>query len=144
MGLAAFAASAIARSNPIRTGIQGFTYDIRTAILPFMFIFNTQLLLIDIESFWSLVSVVLSAIVAMLAFSAATQGFWLVKSKLWESAVLCLVAFVMFRPGFFWDMVFPKYQSIAAPQIVSTAEEISENEKNSFDCAGRDHLWEIR
>ncbi len=45
VGLAAFAAAAIAKSDPIRTGIQGFTYDIRTAILPFMFVFNTQLLL---------------------------------------------------------------------------------------------------
>ncbi len=51
VGLAAFAAAAIARSDPIKTGIQGFTYDIRTAILPFMFIFNTELLLIDIQGY---------------------------------------------------------------------------------------------
>ena len=45
VGLAAYAAAAIAKSSPIPTGIQGFMYDIRTAILPFMFIFNADLIL---------------------------------------------------------------------------------------------------
>ncbi|MGB6010401.1 MAG: TRAP transporter permease, partial [Desulfobacterales bacterium] len=45
VGLAAYAAAAIAKSPPIATGIQGFMYDIRTAILPFMFIFNSDLIL---------------------------------------------------------------------------------------------------
>ena len=129
VGLAAFAAAAIARSNPIKTGIQGFTYDIRTAILPFMFIFNTQLLLIGIENIWSLLSVIFGAVVAMLTFSAATQGYWLVKNKIWESLALCLIAFVLFRPGFFWDMIFPEYQNIAASQIESVAEQTPENGK---------------
>ena len=129
VGLAAFAAAAIARSHPIKTGLQGFTYDIRTAILPFMFIFNTQLLLIGIENIWSLLSVIFGAVVAMLAFSASTQGFWLVKNKLWESAALCLIAFVLFRPGFFWDMIFPEYENIAASQIESVVEKVPENGK---------------
>ncbi|MEH6579882.1 MAG: TRAP transporter permease [Amphritea sp.] len=106
VGLAAFAAAAIARSDPIKTGIQGFTYDIRTAILPFMFIFNTQLLLIGIDSVFELLLTIFSAIVAMLVFAAATQGFWLVKSRWYETALLLLIAFSMFRPGFWWDMVY--------------------------------------
>ena len=50
VGLAAYAAAAIAKSSPIATGIQGFMYDIRTAILPFMFIFNSDLILHEIRS----------------------------------------------------------------------------------------------
>ena len=50
VGLAAYAASAIAKSDPIRTGVQGFTYDLRTAVLPFMFFFNHELLLIGVKS----------------------------------------------------------------------------------------------
>lgn len=110
VGLAAFAAAAIARSDPIRTGIQGFKYDIRTAILPFMFIYNTQLLLIGIEHVGDLLVTVISAIIAMLAFAAATQGWWITKSKWWESGALVLVAFSLFRPGFWWDMVYPPLQ----------------------------------
>jgi len=107
VGLAAFAASAIAKSDPIKTGIQGFTYDIRTAILPFLFIFNTQLLLININNLFELLLVILSAVSAMLIFAAATQGYWLTKSKLWESLALLLIAFTLFRPGFWWDYIYP-------------------------------------
>ncbi|WP_216092871.1 DUF3394 domain-containing protein [Candidatus Marithrix sp. Canyon 246] len=105
VGLAAFAASAIAKSDPIKTGIQGFIYDIRTAILPFLFIFNTQLLLIDIENWFELLLVIFSAVSAMLLFAAVTQGYWLIKSKLWESLALLLIAFTLFRPGFWWDWI---------------------------------------
>ncbi|WP_418113880.1 TRAP transporter permease [Vibrio scophthalmi] len=107
VGLAAFAAAAIAKSDPIRTGIQGFTYDIRTAILPFMFIFNTQLLLMGIDSWWHLALTVISSIIAMLLFSAATQGWWLTRNKWWENLLLLVLTFSFFRPGFWWDMVYP-------------------------------------
>ncbi|MCE2570153.1 TRAP transporter permease [Motilimonas eburnea] len=117
VGLAAFAAAAIAKSDPIRTGIQGFTYDIRTAILPFMFIFNTQLLLIGIDSIWHLLGTIFSATIAMLAFAAATQGFWLVKTKWWEVVGLLLVAFTLFRPGFWWDEFYPPTEQVPAAQI---------------------------
>jgi TRAP transporter 4TM/12TM fusion protein len=122
VGLAAFAAAAISQSDPIRTGIQGFTYDIRTAILPFLFIFNTELLLIGIDSVLHLIITVASAVGAMLVFAAATQGYWLVKSRFWESIVLVLVAFTLFRPGFWWDMVFPPRESVAAVKILEVAE----------------------
>lgn len=117
VGLAAFAAAAVAKSDPIRTGVQGFTYDIRTAILPFMFIFNTQLLLIDISSVWHLLMVVATATTAMLLFAAATQGYWLVRSRWWETVALLLIAFVLFRPEFFWDRWFPPSQSQSGDQI---------------------------
>jgi TRAP transporter 4TM/12TM fusion protein len=122
VGLAAFAAAAIARSDPIRTGIQGFTYDIRTAILPFMFIFNTQLLLIGVDHWWDLALIVSSAIVAMLVFAAATQGFFLVKSRIWETLVLLVVTFSLFRPGFWMDMIYPPTETVDAVGIVELAE----------------------
>ncbi|ENR2167223.1 TRAP transporter permease [Vibrio vulnificus] len=107
VGLAAFAAAAIAKSDPIRTGIQGFAYDIRTAILPFMFVFNTQLLLMGIDTWWHLLLTILSSIIAMLIFSAATQGWWFTKNKWWETLLLLILTFSFFRPGFWWDMIYP-------------------------------------
>jgi hypothetical protein len=125
VGLAAFAAAGISGGDPIRTGIQGFMYDIRTAVLPFMFIFNTQLLLIDIANWLHLVVIVLAAVVAMLAFAAATQGFFLTKSRLWETAALLLVAFTLFRPGFWWDMAYPEYDEQPGHNIVQVVETMS-------------------
>ena len=76
------AAAAISGGDPIKTGIQGFAYDIRTAILPFLFVFNTELLLIDVSWQKSIV-VFIVAVVAMLLFAAATQGYFLARSRIW-------------------------------------------------------------
>ena len=124
VGLAAFAAAAIAKSDPIRTGIQGFMYDIRTAILPFLFIFNTQLLLIGIGNWFELIVVIVGAVIAMLLFAAATQGYWLVRSRLWESIALLLVAFTLFRPGFWWDEIYAPMHDIEPTRVVETAASI--------------------
>ena len=136
VGLAAFAAAAIAKSDPIKTGIQGFMYDIRTAILPFLFIFNTELLLIGIANWFELIVVIVGATVAMLLFAAATQGYWLVRSRLWESLALLLVAFTLFRPGFWWDEIFPPTESVAATEIVQRAGKVPANGKLAMEVQG--------
>ena len=120
VGLGAFAASAISGGDPIKTGFQGFAYDIRTAILPFLFIFNTDLLLIDV-SFGGGVIVFISALAAMLLFAAATQGWFLTRNKWWETCALLLVAFTLFRPGFWLDRVAPPYLQLPPAQIAAAA-----------------------
>jgi TRAP transporter 4TM/12TM fusion protein len=105
VGLAAFAAAAIARADPIRTGIQGFTYDMRTAILPFMFIFNTRLLLFGVDSVFEGVWVFLSALLGMLAFGAATQGFVITRTRWYERLVLLGVALALIQPNWVTDLV---------------------------------------
>ncbi|MEO5342857.1 MAG: TRAP transporter permease, partial [Gammaproteobacteria bacterium SHHR-1] len=136
VGLAAFAAAAIAKSDPIATGVQGFMYDIRTAILPFMFIFNAELLLIGIHSLWHLLLVVLSATAAMLLFAAATQGYWLTRSRWWESLTLLLVAFTLFRPGFWWDPIYPPMQTLPASQIFAQAAQAPDQAKLRLQVEG--------
>ncbi len=123
VGLAAYAAAGIARADPIKTGLQGFGYDIRTAVLPFMFIFNTQLLLIGIGSVGELIVVVLSAVVAMLIFAAATQGWWLTRNRLWETLAMLLIAFTLFRPDFWWDRWFPAQQEVQVTQLEQVIDE---------------------
>ncbi|TGG92011.1 TRAP transporter fused permease subunit [Natronospirillum operosum] len=124
VGLAAYAAAAVSRADPIMTGVQGFAYDIRTAILPFMFIFNTSLLLIDIESIWHLMMVVTTALTAMLIFAAATQGFWLTRTRIWETVALLLIAFTLFRPGFWWDMVHPPLDRYDGANVAEVIEDL--------------------
>jgi len=127
VGLAAFAAAAIAKSDPIKTGIQGFTYDIRTAILPFLFIFNTELLMIGIDSWWHLLLTIITAILAMLLFAAATQGFFFVHNRWWETVLLLLISFTLFRPGFWWEMAFPSNQVVPPTQIIEMVEKLPPN-----------------
>jgi len=97
VGLAAYAAAAIARSDPIKTGVQGFIYDMRTAILPFIFFFKPALLLIHPEGNWGyVVYVVLTALVAMLLFVAGTQGWWIVRANWLERIALLSASFLLF------------------------------------------------
>ena len=105
VGLAAYAASAIAKSDPIRTGIQGFTYDIRTALLPFMFVFNTDLLLIGITSLWHVLTIFITGVLAMFAFAALTQNWFIVRNRIYESVLLAGVTAILFRPYAFADMM---------------------------------------
>lgn len=126
VGLAATAAAAIAKGDPIKTGVQGFAYDIRTALLPFLFIFNTELLLIDV-SWPKAIFVFCVAVVAMMLFAAATQGWFLTKNRIWESVALLLVAFSLFRPGFWLDKVQPPYISEAGNKVYEVVGEVTPN-----------------
>ncbi|MFN0262296.1 TRAP transporter permease [Tepidamorphus sp. 3E244] len=120
VGLAAFAAAAISGGDPIKTGLQGFAYDIRTALLPFLFIFNTELLLIDV-TIWKAIFVFCVGVIAMMLFAAATQGYFFARSRIWESVALVLVAFTLFRPGFWLDMVQPPYDHRPGSEVVQLA-----------------------
>ena len=112
VGLASFAAAAIAKHDPIKVGITAFYYSMRTAILPFLFIFNTQLLLIGLTGPIHTVITIGTAIIAMLVFAAATQGYFLTKTRWWETLALLLVCFTLFRPGFWMDMVYPPFDEV--------------------------------
>ena len=130
--LAAFAAAAISRADPLKTGIQGFTYDIRTAILPFVFIFNPELLLIGITSFWHALLIFTMALLAILSFSSLTQGWFLVKVKLHESILLIVVIFALFRPDAVLNWVYPEYNSTDVTKLVTGQQVVDPGRKVRF------------
>lgn len=98
VGLAAYAAAAIAKSPPIATGIQGFMYDIRTAILPFMFIFNADLILHNVYSWTQGLLIFAMACVGNFAFASATQGWFVAKNRIYEVPLFLCVTFTLMRP----------------------------------------------
>jgi TRAP-type uncharacterized transport system fused permease subunit len=125
--LAAFAASAISRADPLRTGVQSFTYDIRTAVLPMVFIFNTELLLIDIQSWWVGLLVLFVSLLAILAFSSLTQGYFLTRIKWYEGILLAGICLILFRPAFFMDMLYPEWKKVGIDEFVAGELEIPES-----------------
>jgi TRAP-type uncharacterized transport system fused permease subunit len=127
VGLASFAAAAIAKHDPIQTGITAFYYSMRTAILPFLFIFNTQLLLIGLTGPFHLILTIFIAIVAMLVFAAATQGYFLTKTRWYETVALLLVCFTLFRPGFWMDMIAPPFDEIKGEAMTQAIEQAPPN-----------------
>ncbi|MFK7943313.1 MAG: TRAP transporter permease [Paracoccaceae bacterium] len=137
VGLAAFAAAAISNGDPIKTGIQGFAYDIRTALLPFLFIFNTELLLIDVGPAKA-VFVFVVAVIAMLLFASATQGFWLVRNRWWEGVLLLLIAFTLFRPGYWLDQVQAPYDESPPQKVYEVVGNATDNGVLTFVVSGPD------
>jgi len=123
VGLAAYAAAAISRGDPIKTGVVGFSYDIRTALLPFMFIFNTDLLLIDVGPAKA-VMVFFVSLVAMLVFAAVTQGYFIAKSRKWEGVVMMLIVFMLFRPDFFLDQWQDKYTEVEGSSAMAAIDSL--------------------
>lgn len=143
VGLASFAAAAVSKGDPIKTGITAFYYSLRTAALPFLFIFNTDLLLIDVD-FAHGVLIFMVATVAMLIFAAATQGWFLARSRWYESVLLLLVAFTLFRPGFWMDMVHDPYSDTAPAQFAQTLGEVEADSTLRLRIQGEDAVGKLR
>ena len=120
VGLAAYAAAAISKGDPIKTGVQGFMYDIRTALLPFLFIFNTDLLLINVGPAKALFVFVIATI-AMMLFASATQGWFFTKNRMWETVALLAIALTLFRPGLLLDRVSPPYEERPGAEALQLA-----------------------
>ncbi|WP_161866721.1 TRAP transporter permease [Pseudomonas yangonensis] len=143
VGLASFAAAAVSKGDPIKTGLVAFFYSLRTAALPFLFIFNTDLLLIDVD-FWHGVLIFIVATIAMLIFAAGTQGFFLVRSRWYESVLLLLVAFSLFRPGFWMDMLHDPYQDIPPAQLAQALNGVEDGSSLRLRIRGEDAVGDPR
>ncbi|MED7773683.1 TRAP transporter permease [Aeromonas dhakensis] len=143
VGLASFAAAAVSKGDPIKTGITAFYYSLRTAALPFLFIFNTDLLLINVD-FAHGVLIFIVATIAMLIFAAATQGYFLVKSRWYESVLLLLVAFTLFRPGFWMDMLHDPYRDAAPAELVQTMGQVEAESTLRLRMEGEDAVGKLR
>src|SRR5690606_19494532 len=129
VGLASFAAAAISGEDAIHTGIQGSLYALRTVVLPFVFIFNPALLLIDVHG-WAEVAIVATAsTIASLTFAAATMGWFREKCRWWEVVLLLLATFALFRPDFFMDSMKAPYTEVPAGQIFDVAGELGEGDR---------------
>ncbi|MEM7694627.1 MAG: TRAP transporter permease [Pseudomonadota bacterium] len=149
VGLAAYAAAGISGGDPIKTGFQGFAYDIRTALLPFLFIFNTELLLMQVVVVdgtptaqfvpWYIgVKAFVVAVIAMLVFAAATQRYFFARCNLVEVGVLLVIALTLFRPGIWLDMVQPPYINHAGPQVEEVAAAQPEDGDLRLELVGTD------
>ncbi|WP_018872695.1 TRAP transporter permease [Thioalkalivibrio sp. ALJ16] len=138
VGLASFAGAAVAKADPIRTGLQAFAYSLRTIALPFFFIFNSQLLLIGVDNVFQLALVFLGSLAGILAFTAATQGWFLTRSRYWESALLMVVAFVLLVPTVLMDRIAPPYQQQPPETLLEVVATIPDRESLRLEATGID------
>jgi TRAP transporter 4TM/12TM fusion protein len=109
VGLASYAAAAISGGDPLRTGLQAFWYSLRTGILPIVFLFNHELLLIGIENIWHALIVIFTSLTGILVFTSATQGWFINKLKWYEIIVFLLISISLLSPEFVLNKFYPKY-----------------------------------
>jgi TRAP transporter 4TM/12TM fusion protein len=129
VGLATFAAAAISGEDSIKTGIQGSVYALRTVILPFIWIFNPQLLLINVHTTGELIRVVLACTLATLVFAAVTMNWFRVKNRWWEALALAVAVVLLFRPDFFMDRLHPEYRDVPSAQVFDVARDRPSNDR---------------
>jgi hypothetical protein len=122
VGLASYAAAAISGDDPNATGWQATWYSFRTAVLPFVFVFNPQLLFIGVHSWWEVTLVSVTATVAALLFAAATMAWFRTRCNALEIALLLLATFLFFRPDWVVDYIQPEYVSAPAKDIYRVAD----------------------
>ena len=109
VGLASYAAAAISGGDPLRTGLQAFWYSLRTGILPIVFLFNHELLLIGIENIWHGLVVIITSLLGILVFTSATQGWFVKRLKWYEIMVFLLISISLLSPEFVLNKFYPKY-----------------------------------
>ena len=109
VGLASYAAAAISGGNPLKTGLQAFWYSLRTGILPIVFLFNHELLLIGVENIWHAIVVITTSLAGILVFTSATQGWFINRLKWYEIIVFLIISISLLSPEFVLNKFYPKY-----------------------------------
>ena len=109
VGLASYAAAGISGGDPLRTGVQAFWYSLRTGILPIVFLFNHELLLIGIENIWHGLIVITTSLIGILVFTSATQGWFFNKLKWYEIIIFLVISISLLSPDFVLNKFYPKY-----------------------------------
>ncbi len=109
VGLASYAAAGISGGDPLRTGVQAFWYSLRTGILPIVFLFNHELLLIGIENIWHGLVVIITSLIGILVFTSATQGWFINRLKWYEIIIFLIISISLLSPDFILNKFYPKY-----------------------------------
>ena len=117
VGLASYAAAAISGGDPLRTGAQAFWYSLRTGILPIVFLFNSELLLIGIQSIWHGLMVIATSLIGILVFTSATQGWFINKLRWYEIIIFLIISISLLSPEFILNKFYPKYNYLSIEEI---------------------------
>ena len=122
VALAAFAASGISGGDPFKTGVQGFVYELRTAVLPFVFIYNQEILLLNLINGWHFAWILGTSLLACLAFASVTQRWMFTDTRWHEIVCLALAVVFLFRPDIPLNRLYKAYHELPPERVEEVVE----------------------
>ena len=104
MALAAYAGSAIAKSNPMKTGINASKLAIGAFVVPYIFCMNPAMLLIDVTAF-KVIQIIVTSLIGIFGVAAAMNGYLFQKLSWPARIVICVAGLMMMDPTVITDIV---------------------------------------
>lgn len=104
VALAAIAGAAIAKSKPIKTALESTKLSIAAFIIPYMFVFNPSMLLIDTTP-GQVIFITITALLGMFGLGAGLEGYAFTKAKVWERVLFIMAGLCLIFPERISDIV---------------------------------------
>lgn len=104
VALAAYAGSAIAKSNPFKTGLVATKLAIAAFLIPYIFVYSPSLLLINTTPL-QVVQIIITSVIGMLGVGAAMEGYFLTRAGWVERGIFLLGGLLLIDPGLVTDMI---------------------------------------
>ncbi|MFY9441825.1 MAG: TRAP transporter large permease subunit, partial [Tepidanaerobacteraceae bacterium] len=104
VALAAFVGAGIAKANPLKTGIQATKLAIAAFLVPYIFVYNPSLLLIDVNAV-DMILISITAIVGIIGVGAGMEGFFLMDLTVIERVIFFVGGLLLVIPGLQTDIV---------------------------------------
>ena len=101
--------AAISGGDPLKTGLQAIWYSLRTGILPIVFLFNHELLLIGVDNIWQALLVITTSLIGILVFTAATQRWFINRLSWYEIIAFLIISISFLAPDFVLGKFYPKF-----------------------------------
>ncbi len=104
VALAAYAGAAISGGNPIRTGVIATRLAIAAFIIPYMFVLNPAMLLID-ASILQIIQFICTSMIGMFAISGGMEGFMKKKLPWWQRVLAVGAGLLLIDLGLVTDLI---------------------------------------
>ncbi|MDR0896440.1 MAG: TRAP transporter permease [Oscillospiraceae bacterium] len=104
VALAAMAGAAIAKSNPLKTGVEATRLAIAAFLIPFMFVFNPAMLMLN-APWYQVVQIAVTAMIGMTGIGMALEKFWTVKLTVIEQIIALAGGLMLIDPGLLTDAI---------------------------------------
>lgn len=104
VALAAFAGAGIAGGKPAQTGFQAVKLALAGFVVPYIFAYSPELLLIDVTPL-NIVIVVITAVIGVVALGAAAEGYLFNELNIFFRAIMLVSALMLMLPGWHTDLI---------------------------------------